>query len=852
MSNTLDHNFKVNPHLDAGLGPAVSFTRSTIAYVQQRDFRTNNTRVGSGVELVANEPRFPGAMYVRNELLQTGDLTNAAWTQNNIGIPAQNATDSQGNANSAWTITDTNDGGPLAHCVMQEITFDRRLKVSCEIEVKGGTQRYVLFSMNDPANFAGAESGIFDTLTGEWVYAATLDDNNRNLDVISRERLADGWWRISLTGLVTGTINDNFAVGPANGPTQADATYQGDGTGTILVAYPMKRNISNVRDNLPRTYVESGAINGIARLNAGNLQNAAPNSMMYGAIANNGLPDGGYYNYEWIWLHETGFAEGVKARNKVQPDVYFSATDQGGPEAAHIICNNQRQVMQDYVYYSGFPSAHQRYVFKLTISDVTVVPEGPVAQLDISFGLILQNYYVSDFDENGQLEIPFDLGTFFVSVNFGIGILGPDTGDVTFEHPHLILDDGNLTYKPTDGIDYGAARNEWRDTIGQGKIDGLLIEREKENLVLDSNDLDTINWTKAPSITAGRDWYSIMSNEFACPLIKVPNDPQNSGPAWVEQAVTMVAGETYTLSFFLTFSTYTHFDVGIVNNGAQDLVNRVLQGDVAVDEVYPLNRVTDGADIVRTLVKTGPFWEWWHAMTFVCDGADPTADLRFQPLNNSDLPTLPFNNRAAMVLSEIQLEQGDVTSYYPTGTRGAEVAQITDMSWFNASAGTFMVQFIVPNVTDLTVPRCILSAHNGGPPQRISIDLGNGANDLIRMQVHNVSQQVNIAGPSLTPGSICSVAIAYSANDFEMWVNGELAGTSGSGAVPSGIDTLNIGSNHADVEQIDESIARVWYDDTRLPSADLESLSTGRLPSTTQGLSRDLGRPVERIRDLSL
>ena len=851
MSNTLDHNFKNTPALDAGLGPDVTLTRASNGLVVDRH------RGGAPIIFPPNAPRFPGTLSYANELLHTGDLSNVAWTKTNVTV-AQDATDSDGNANSAWTLTDFNDVGPLPH-IIEQITLPwagRWLKRNHVVEVKAGTLRYAHFTWNKVGAFTD-ESGIFDTLTGEWSVPPTYVESNKSLDVMTTEALSDGWWRISSAGLCTGAYNENFAVGPSNGPTIAEATYQGDGTGTILVNRPMVSNISSHFKNDPYPYAESGAARGWGVRNVASQISRQVNSVLYGAIANGGLPDGGYNGYEWQILISdvNGGLEGHLARDPVTPEVTMRATDQGLAQAVRFHGTNSQQVLNDYLYYTAAGRVWTAHTFRMKVTDVLVRPNGAIARINKGFGTEYFNIYIDDVDDDGWVSYSWGPWEWFVSIEMGLGVAGADTGDFRIEHPHVLETNSPMKYVPNDGRDYGCYRDP--NTGTEVQLPGLLIEREKTNLVPDSHDLGAASWVKSAGVinTNRASWPAVFSNEYNMPQLR--RSQPDIGPVVLtaDQPLTMVAGERYTISVAITFFNLFIHRIAILNNGAQDLTVDLRTGFGPFPGVTV---VSTGADIVRVRTHVGLWWDWWVDITFDCDGVDTTGDLRFQVMTTDISDQIPTGASSDNTIGwgNAQVEQGDFSTHIPTSggtaTRSADVAKITDMSWFNASAGTFMVQFTVPDVTDLTVARCVLNAHNGGPPQRISIELGNGVNDFIRMQVHNVSQQVNIAGPSLTPGSICSVAIAYAANDYEMWVNGSLAGTSGSGSLPVGIAEMNIGSNAADLEQLDSTIGRIWYDDTRLPAADLAVLSTGRIPTGAQGLSRSLGRPVERIRDLSI
>jgi hypothetical protein len=77
---------------------------------------------------------------------------------------------------------------------------------------------------------------------------------------------------------------------------------------------------------------------------------------------------------------------------------------------------------------------------------------------------------------------------------------------------------------------------------------------------------------------------------------------------------------------------------------------------------------------------------------------------------------------------------------------------------------------------------------------------------------------------SVTATGFVQSAAGYALDDFAYAASGLLAGTDTSGAVPSTVDRLSIGSQDS-VDRINGTIRRLTYWPTRLPNSTLQSIT---------------------------
>lgn len=180
-----------------------------------------------------------------------------------------------------------------------------------------------------------------------------------------------------------------------------------------------------------------------------------------------------------------------------------------------------------------------------------------------------------------------------------------------------------------------------------------------------------------------------------------------------------------------------------------------------------------------------------------------------------------------------QLELGKfATSAIPTTTaavtRAADIATMTGAnfsSWYNASEGTFVASFEAsPNAYTT-----YLAASNGVVAQN-SVHIDNDIGGNMRAPYYSGSSNVALLslGAIGTLNAVNKVATAYRVNDFAASRNGAAAVTDTAGAVPSGVDRLNIGADPSGtaVNVANTHIRTITYYPSRLSDAQLQTLSS--------------------------
>ena len=164
------------------------------------------------------------------------------------------------------------------------------------------------------------------------------------------------------------------------------------------------------------------------------------------------------------------------------------------------------------------------------------------------------------------------------------------------------------------------------------------------------------------------------------------------------------------------------------------------------------------------------------------------------------------------------------TSYIPTlastATRNADSASITTLTpWFNAAAGTIFAQVYIgaksPNsygvyaFDDGTTNNAFPSFYTGSVLQNSRVAAAN---------VFTSTSAVISATPA-----VFKEALAYANADYAASFNGGTPTTQLSGAIPSGINRVQIGAYSG--VQMNGHFQSLRYYPTRLPNASLQSIT---------------------------
>jgi hypothetical protein len=348
---------------------------------------------------------------------------------------------------------------------------------------------------------------------------------------------------------------------------------------------------------------------------------------------------------------------------------------------------------------------------------------------------------------------------------------------------------------------------------------GLLIEEQRVNLLLRSEEFDNAGWTKTrASITANATTSpdgTTNADSFVINTTAATNHQ-------VGQSASVTSGTTYALTVFAKADQFSQINLRF---SAQFPTGNAF---------FDLNSgtVNSGGTIVSaSMTSFGNGW-WRCALVATANATGSSSSQIFLAQNNSI--TIPIaDGTSGLFLYGAQLEAGAfATSYIPTVattvTRTADIAVMTGTnfsSWYNASEGTFVSSFEAsPN------PYTTYVAASNGVVAQNSIHMDNDIGGTMRVPYYSGSAPSAILslGAIGTIGAVNTIATAYRVNDFAASRNGATVVTDSAGAVPVGVVQLNIGADPsgAAVNVSNTHIRSITYYPQRLPGAQLQALST--------------------------
>jgi hypothetical protein len=373
------------------------------------------------------------------------------------------------------------------------------------------------------------------------------------------------------------------------------------------------------------------------------------------------------------------------------------------------------------------------------------------------------------------------------------------------------------TYVGSDGLIKTAATNEPRfdhnPTTGESL--GLLVEEQRTNLLLQSEDLLT-TWT-------ANDGLARTANQTVSPNGSTTADLLASGGTligYLEQpnasSNQFVSGTTYTYSIYLkkanTSTCLTLLFGTTFNSGGGNPV-----ATWNLDTGVPT--FVNGATGSMTAVGNG----WYRCV--VTDTATQTHTQNQQWLRMASASGDVYTWGA-------QLEVGAfATSYIPTTTatvtRSADVPSITGAnfsSWYRQDEGTVFSDCVGTfSATQVLVNTAATAANTATSAISLASNLVS-SQKRVRIRDAASADQASLALGASSSGSRTRIAAAIKANDFAASLDGGAAVTDTTGTVPT-VALMEIGSAPSGVTLGTQLHRRLTYWPTRLTNEVLQRIT---------------------------
>ena len=373
-------------------------------------------------------------------------------------------------------------------------------------------------------------------------------------------------------------------------------------------------------------------------------------------------------------------------------------------------------------------------------------------------------------------------------------------------------------YIPTTSAINSAPRFDHNPTTGESL--GLLVEEQRTNLLLRSEEFDNASWIKSALLAFGS---GSTANAIAGPSGAVSADLLTEDTAttehFAEQNFNTISGTTYAFSVFVKAganktTVVLRLTTAAWSGGANNQVR--------------FNLSTGASTIIvgSPVAFSQNFGNGWWRFTIVSTASSTgTPAARIHLTDSSGNTSYTGDGTSGIYLWGADLQAGAFpTSYIPTttaaATRIADVASITGTAfsgWYNASEGTIYHQGRTPTAANF------FSIDDGTANNRITSYMTSATAPLLFVSTGGVVQ-VNLSGSAITAGSLFAQADAYKAADFAIAVNGGTVSTSSSGSVPV-VNKMIIGANVSGGALVNGTIRRLTYWPTRLPNSTLQTLT---------------------------
>ena len=431
---------------------------------------------------------------------------------------------------------------------------------------------------------------------------------------------------------------------------------------------------------------------------------------------------------------------------------------------------------------------------RLKISNVTVATlTSANINLTTTWQRISYSIPANALAQTTQVGVAFELGS---SSSVGAGDI------IELWGAQLNIGSTALTYTATTTAPYTlcAAR-------------GLLIEEQRANLLLQSNDFLT-SWTPT-NIT--RTLASTTGPDGTLSGVKIE---ATAALSTVLFQSAIVAATAATASVYVKQGTGASVGNEFTLRNGTTLTNLVRGTLNYTTGVFTYTVGSTGV----TVTNTGNGW-WRITMSASAGITSGDSILWYVGWGGQTATAGDF-----LYAYGAQLEAGTfATSYIPTVssqvTRSADISSIATLTpWFNANAGT-----IVANATEGigSFPSLYTFEQTSAPSANRIYAYRDSATATASTNLAATiySASVNVANLTQVATNTIRSAVAYAANDFAISINGATPFSSGSGATPVGMDKFWIGWNNPSVRSWNGHIQAISYYPTRLPNATLQGLT---------------------------
>ena len=343
----------------------------------------------------------------------------------------------------------------------------------------------------------------------------------------------------------------------------------------------------------------------------------------------------------------------------------------------------------------------------------------------------------------------------------------------------------------------------------------LLLENSATNFITYSEDFSQGVWNKTNCTIISNNSISPNGTQNADKLVE--NNIINSFSNRYSTSVSYTSGAKYTTSIF-------------AKSDGRDLMIRSYNGSSDIDTIFDLSN-----GIV--LLGNGEIKDYgngWYRCSHTIT-AQSTINTSFSAsfvlVNNSSI-SYQGDGTSGVYIWGAMLEQNSVaSSYIPTNgstvQRSAETCNGSGNSEvFNSEQGVLFAD-IAANANDLTDR--LITVSNGTTNNRLIIQYSGVSNEISCNMVSGGSARGKLSQVLTNITSFTKVAVKYSDTNFDLYINGFLTNSSGSGSVMAAntMNELQL-ANYNGTLPFYSKTKEIGYYDSALTDLELETLTSYR------------------------
>jgi hypothetical protein len=365
-----------------------------------------------------------------------------------------------------------------------------------------------------------------------------------------------------------------------------------------------------------------------------------------------------------------------------------------------------------------------------------------------------------------------------------------------------------------------------------GAVNGFVVEGATQNLLPNTSDPHALF---ATLFNATQDDDSGVAPDGTTTATKIIEDVSVAAPHYVNTTFTsspaITAGANRAWSFFVKANGRTRLSATMFDSGAQA---NFVSSAVNLTTGTATGSVGGNGVLVMALAPEA-YPNGWYRITLIGTPNPSSSDAlrpRVQLLGDDGLSNYIGDGAKGVYLWGHNLHTGlSPRSFIATSTapktRGADLCALNSLeTTFEQTQGTFYMKFIVPAAAPTGINRTLFHMDDGTTDNSYDIRIDAGTLNVTAVVRSGAAQVASVTAGAITAGSTSVVAFSYTTDAFRISLNGAAAVSDTSGAVPTGLSALYVGSSdNAGTAPLDGIVKRFYRRDSASSAVTLAVMS---------------------------